>query len=481
MRATATTEAPASTTADTIAVGVFEDEGVAHDLPGGALAALLDAGEAKRSFKHLAAWHHEGRRWLVVGLGARDAFTTERARIAAALVHGRAKELGTRTLCWEVPHHVGDDVVGGLVEGTLLAGYRFDRCKSSNGGNERGVEELVLSAHHDVAAPVDRALVVAEAVNAARDLQNAPANVLTPTALGERALALEGVAVEVEGPGQIEARGMGSFMAVARGSYEEPRLITLTYAPENAVGPHLALVGKAVTFDSGGISIKPGAKMADMKFDMSGGAAVIEAIGAIARLGLPLRVTGVVGATENMPSGRSMRPSDVVTAMNGTTIEVINTDCEGRMVLADCLAHAVNLGAERIVDLATLTGAMANFFGSTYAGLLGDDDDWVAAVRAAGERTGELVWRLPLHDEYAELIKGSTGDIVNLNEPRGAGGITAAQFLQHFTGGVPWAHIDMAGTADNTGKPYAPKGGAGWGVRLLVELATQVVEDSGSA
>jgi leucyl aminopeptidase len=221
--------------------------------------------------------------------------------------------------------------------------------------------------------------------------------------------------------------------------------------------------------------------MADMKFDMSGGAAVIEAVGAIARLGLPVRVTGIVGSTENMPSGRSMRPSDVVTAMNGTTIEIINTDCEGRLVLADCLAHAVNLGAERIVDLATLTGAMANFFGKTYAGLLGDDDEWVEAVRAAGERTGELVWRLPMHDEYEELIKGSTGDIVNLNEPRGAGGITAAHFLRHFTGGVPWAHIDMAGTADGTGRAYAPKGGAGWGVRLLVDLAAQVAADSGSA
>jgi len=480
MRATATTDAPASTSADTIVVGVFEDEGVAHDLPGGELAALLDRGEAKRSFKHLAVWHHGGRRWLVAGLGARGQFDAERARVAAATALGRAKELGSSALCWEIPHHVADDVVGGLVEGTVLAAYCFDRHKTAQNG-DKGVEDLILSAHHDVSAAVQRAAVIAEAVNAARDLQNAPANVLTPTALGERALALDGVEAEVEGPEQIEARGMGSFMAVARGSYEEPRLITLTYSPADAAGPHLAFVGKAVTFDSGGISIKSGAKMADMKFDMSGGAAVIEAIGAIARLGLPVRVTGVVGATENMPSGRSMRPSDVVTAMNGTTIEVINTDCEGRMVLADCLTHAVGLGAERIVDLATLTGAMANFFGSTYAGLLGDDDDWVETVRAAGERTGELVWRLPLHDEYEELIKGSTGDIVNLNEPRGAGGITAAHFLKHFTGEVPWAHIDMAGVADGLGRAYAPKGGAGWGVRMLVDLAAQVAEDSGSA
>jgi leucyl aminopeptidase len=201
---------------------------------------------------------------------------------------------------------------------------------------------------------------------------------------------------------------------------------------------------------------------------------VIEAIGAIARLGLPVRVTGIVGATENMPGGRSMKPSDVLTAMNGTTVEVVNTDCEGRLVLADCLSRAVELGAERLVDLATLTGAMASFFGTTYAGLIADDDAWAEAVLGAGERAGELSWRVPLHDEYAELIKGATADIVNLNEPRKAGAITAGQFLRHFTGDVPWAHLDIAGTAWNTGRAYAPKQGCGFGVRTLVELATAV-------
>jgi leucyl aminopeptidase len=204
---------------------------------------------------------------------------------------------------------------------------------------------------------------------------------------------------------------------------------------------------------------------------MSGGAAVISAIGAIARLRLPVRVTGVVGATENLPGGRAMKPSDVLTAMNGTTIEVVNTDCEGRLVLADCLALAVELGAERIVDLATLTGAMAAFLGSTYAGLLADDDAWARAVLDAGDRAGEPVWRLPLHEEYAKLIEGATADIVNLNEPRKAGAITAAQFLARFSGDVPWAHLDIAGVADGTGRAYAPKGGSGWGVRLLIALA----------
>jgi leucyl aminopeptidase len=176
-----------------------------------------------------------------------------------------------------------------------------------------------------------------------------------------------------------------------------------------------------------------------------------------------------------------MRPGDVVTAMNGTTVEIINTDCEGRLVLADCLAHAVNLGAERIVELSTLTGATAAFMGSTFAGLWSGDDAWAAEVLGACERTGEIAWRLPMHDEYGELIKGSTGDIVNLNEPRKAGAIAAAHFLSHFTGDVPWAHLDIAGVADGLGRAYAPKGGSGWGVRMLVDLAAQVANDSGSA
>ncbi len=474
MRATATSAAPADTDADTVVVGVFEDEGVAHDVDGGLLAALLDDGEARRSFKHLALTHSAGKRWLLVGLGTREEFDAERARVAAAHALSRARELGTRTLCWEVPHHASEDVVGGLVEGTLLAAYRFDRYRSQTDDGARGPEALVVSAHHEVATVVERAAVLAEAANAARDLQNAPANDLTPTALAERASALEGLAVEVEGRGEIESRGMGAFAAVARGADEEPRLITMRHEPAGAAGPHLALVGKAVTFDSGGISIKPGQKMSEMKFDMSGGAAVVEAMGAIARLGVPLRVTAVVGATENMPSGRSMRPGDVLRAMNGTTIEVVNTDAEGRLVLADCLAHAVALGAERIVDVATLTGAIVTTFGSTHAGLMSNDDAWADEVAGAAERTGEIAWRLPLHAEYEELIKSPTADLLNAVEARKAGSITAAAFLRHFVADVPWAHLDIAGTAWDLGRPYAAKGGSGFGVRLLVELAASL-------
>jgi leucyl aminopeptidase len=478
MRVRATTEAPGDTGADTIAIGLFEGEGVAHDVDGGALQALVDSGEARRAFKKVAVGHACGRRFILVGLGRREEFDAERARAAAAVAQGRAAELGARALCWELPHHVDDAIAAGLVEGTALAAYRFDRYKSNTSDDGRQLEELVVCAHHDVSDPVAAAAVVAEAQNAARDSQNAPANDMTPTRLAERARELAdgtaGLAVEVGGRDALEERGMGAFAGVARGSYEEPALITLRYEGPEAGGDPVGFVGKAVTFDTGGISLKPAAKMAEMKFDMSGGAAVIESIGAIARLRLPVRVIGVVGATENMPSGRSLKPGDIVRASNGTTIEVNNTDAEGRLVLADCLVHARAQGATRLVDLATLTGAIVTSLGSTHAGLMSNDDAWAGEVEAAAAAAGELVWRLPLHPEYAELIKGRYADIVNSTENRKAGSITAAEFLRRFVDEVPWVHLDIAGTAWDLGRPYAAKGGSGFGVRLLVELARRL-------
>ena len=467
MNVRATTDAPGDTGADTIAVGIFEGERIAHDVDG-VLQELVDSGEARAGLRKVAVGHAGGRRYVLAGLGKRDEFDAERARVAAAAVAGRAKELGTRALCWEVPHHVD---APGFVEGTVLAAYEYRAHKTGDDDGPR-IEELVVSAHHDTSAEVDRAAVGAAAVNAARDLQNAPATALTPAALAERARALPGVQVEVWGRAQIEEAGMGAFAAVARGTHAEPQLITIRYDPADVAGPVLGFVGKGVTFDSGGISIKPAMKMSEMKFDMSGAAAVLEATGAIARLGLPVRVVTVIGATENLPSGHSVKPGDILRAKTGTTIEVLNTDAEGRLVLADCLAHAIDQGAERLVDVATLTGAIVTTFGNTYAGLFGSDDDWCAEVEAAGRRAGELAWRLPLHAEYAELIKSRYADIANAVEARKAGSITAAEFLRRFTGDVPWAHLDIAGTAYENGRPYTPKGGAGFGVRLLIELAS---------
>jgi leucyl aminopeptidase len=474
-----TTDGAAQTTADTVAIGAFEGD----DTPAGAPAQvgeLLASGEARRSHKALALAHADGKRWLVVGLGKRDELTPERARVAAAMARERAREISTRVLCWQAPS-AEEDVVAALVEGTMLADYSFDSHKSQPkekpdaDAKPKRLEGLVLTGDGDLEEIVRDAESVSEAVNEARDLQNRPANDLTPSALAEHARRLgeeiEHLSVETEGRAGIVGRSMGAFAAVAQGSEEEPALITMRYEPPGAMGPLLGFVGKAVTFDSGGISLKPGAKMAEMKFDMSGGAAVISAMAAVARLKLPVRIVAVVGATENLPSGRSVKPGDIVTASNGKTIEVNNTDAEGRLVLADCLCHAISLGAEQVVDLATLTGAVIIALGSTYAGLISNDDAWAARVAEAGERTGEIVWRLPLHEEYDELIKGKYGDLDNAPEGRKAGTITGATFLSHFVGETPWAHLDIAGSAWDLGRAYAPKGAAGYGVRLLVELA----------
>ncbi len=487
MRVSATTSPGSDTDSDTIALGLFDDEQPASATPG-SVGELLESGEARRAFKSLALTHADGKRWLVIGLGARKDFTPERARVSAAATQQRALELSTRSLCWELPAELGPETAAAIVEGTILADYRFDLHKSTPepepGDAPRHLGALVISAPAANApgtleGAVADAALVAEAVNGARDLQNRPANDLTPTALGEHALKLgrelATLSVEVEGRQQIEDRQMGSFAAVAQGSEQEPALITLRYDPPGAEGPLLGFVGKAVTFDSGGISLKPGAKMSEMKFDMSGGAAVIQAVAAIARLALPVRIVAVVGATENLPSGRSVKPGDIVTAANGKTIEVNNTDAEGRLVLADCLHHAISLGAERIVDLATLTGAVIIALGSTHAGLIANDDEWAERLTAAGTQTGEIVWRLPLHEEYDELVKGRYADLDNAPEGRKAGTITGATFLSNFVGDVPWGHLDIAGSAWDLGRAYAPKSASGYGVRLLVELARSYV------
>jgi leucyl aminopeptidase len=483
MQVSATTQPAGAIDADTVALGVFADEELGEQAPA-EVRALLESGEAARSPKSLALAHAEGKRWLLVGLGARAHFDPEGARVAAAVARERARELSARVLCWLAPEDAGAEAAAALVEGTLLADYRFERFKSASqpaaGGEDederpKHLQRLIVSSPQDLDGVVADAALVAEAVNAARDLQNRPGNDLTPGALAEHARELsreiEGLAVDVEGREGIVARGMGAFSAVAQGSEQEPALITMRYEGPGASGPRLGFVGKAVTFDSGGISLKPGAKMAEMKFDMSGGAAVLEALAAIARLRLPLRVLAVVGATENLPSGRSVKPGDIVRAANGKTIEVNNTDAEGRLVLADCLCHAVGEGAERIVDLATLTGAVIIALGSTYSGLMSSDDELAERIVEAGAHTGEIVWRLPLHREYDELIKGTYGDLDNAPEARKAGTIVGGAFLSNFVDEVPWAHLDIAGSAWDLGRPYVGKGASGYGVRLLVALA----------
>jgi leucyl aminopeptidase len=446
--------------ADTRVVPVFESEALE-----GPLQALVDSGEAKSAPKKTAVFHDDGRRVILTGAGKRSDADAERMRVAAAAAAQRARELSASGLAWEVPDTPG--ATTGIVQGTLLALYRFDEFKSEpENGGEIDALELVGGSEEDA----ESARLETGAQNRARDLQNLPANVATPAFLANRARELDGVEVEVLGRDEIAARGMGAFEAVAQGTYEEPQLIVIRY-DGGGDGPHLGYVGKAVTFDSGGISIKPASKMHEMKFDMSGGAAVIEGIGAIAQLGLPAKVTGVVAATENMPSGRSVRPGDIVTALNGVTIEVNNTDAEGRLVLADALCYAVEQGAERMVDLATLTGAIITALGHTYCGLFSNDDDWFAQVEQATQATGELGWRLPLHPEFEESTKGKYADLQNVEEARAAGSIFGAEFLKRFTDGRPWVHMDIAGTAWGMKRNYVGSGASGFGVRTLIELA----------
>jgi leucyl aminopeptidase len=407
---------------------------------------------------------------LIAGLGKRAGLDAERARVAAAAVAARAGELGAVSLSWDAP----PGAEGGIVEGTLLRLYSFDRFKTGKDDDSGGLESLEIAGEDVDADEVSRARVVGAAQNRVRDLQNLPSNVATPTFLAERAGEIadqfDSLEVELLDRDAILALGMGAFASVAQGTYEEPRLIVVRYTGGTS-GPHLGFVGKAVTFDTGGISIKPSAKMQEMKFDMSGGAAVIEAMGAVAELGLPVTITAVVPSTENMPSGRSVKPGDIVTAMNGKTIEVNNTDAEGRLILADALCYAVEQGAERLVDLATLTGAIIVALGSTYVGLFSNDDDWCGEVEAAGDETGEIGWRLPLHPEYFELTKGQYADLTNASDQRKAMSIYAAEFLRQFVDDRPWVHMDIAGTAWGLGRDYVGKGASGFGLRTLVALA----------
>ena len=454
-------------------VGLYED----GELPA-AIAGIAGARDAKGAFKKLMLLHADGAsRLLVAGLGKREEADAERLRVAAALAAKEAGRLQARSLAW-APPRTGDDgaAAEALVTGTVLGSYRFDRFKGSDPEEPPAarLESLALLAPADVAAAAETARVYAEAQNRARDQQSTPANFATPSYLASRAEEIavdhDAVSVDVLGPEQIAAKGMGGLVAVSRGGGEPARLIILRYAGGGS-GPTLGLVGKGVTFDTGGISLKPGAGMHEMKYDMSGAAAVLEAVAAIAELGLAVDLVAVVPSTENMPSGTAIKPGDVITQFNGKTVEVNNTDAEGRLILADALAYAVELGAERLVDLATLTGAVVIALGSTYAAVVANDDELAAAVARAGEESGELTWRLPLHPEFKALMKGTVADLSNLASKRKAGTITAASFLEEFVGETPWAHVDIAGTAWEVGREYTGNDASGFGVRLLVELA----------
>ena len=373
------------------------------------------------------------------------------------------------------------DQARAIVEGSLLGGYEPGAWKTvTREGKEIG--RVTVVADGDVEDTVRRAETTARWVNRARDLVNRPGNDLTPARFAdyatEIAAELDGLSAEILGPDELHRLGMGALLGVGAGSVNEPRVIVIRYeppAPETVTV--LGLVGKGVTFDSGGISLKNASHMEDMKGDMAGAAAVVGGIAALAANAVPVRAIAVVGAAENMPGGSSLRPGDILTAANGKTIEVTNTDAEGRLVLADALWYARELGATHIVDFATLTGVMARALGDMYAGAFANDEDWLEGIVAAGKASGDYVWPFPLHPRYRRLVDSAFADLKN-SSLRGVGGpIYATSFLQEFSGEGPWAHVDMAGPGLLTwsrGDYLSQVGGTGWGVRLIVELAARL-------
>jgi leucyl aminopeptidase len=470
---------PVASTAGLLCIGIHDGE----ELPGW-LADAAGAGDVRTGWRELTLLRPgTPERVLVMGLGDRNSFDPERARVAAALAVRRARRYGAGELAWIVPEHdsVGSaSIAAALTAGTILGDYRFDRLKGERDEDgQQGVETLTLIGAKDPDGFTVTAKAAAEAANRARDLQNLPANYADPAFIAARALEIaeahESVTAEVLGPAELEREGMGGILAVAAGSAKDPALIVLRYSGGGR-GALLGLVGKTVTFDSGGISLKPSGGMHEMKMDMSGGAAVLEATAAIAELALPVDLIAVLPAVENMPSGTATRPGDVITQLNGLTVEVNNTDAEGRLILADALTWCARQGAERIVDVATLTGAVVVALGSTYAGLMANDDEWADEVAAAGAIVGELAWRLPLHREYSDLTKGKVADLSNAGAKRKAGTLYAGAFLERFVEGATWAHLDIAGTAWDVGREYVGKGASGYGVRLLVELARRHAE-----
>lgn len=481
--------------ADVLIVPVFERETPAESgnasalaaldhLTNGAVASLFEGGEmtGKRDSSVLLRGLETfaTKRLLLYGAGSADKIdSTSVGRLAGGAIRTLIKNRGIRSAAFLVTRKLETEaLVRAIVEGALIGQMSGDLYRS-NGDAPSKLETLDLIS--ELADPpgfesaIKLGTAMAESVNLARELGYEPSNVMTPSELAIRAQKMaeqEGLAFEALGEDEMKRLGMGALLAVSRGSNEPARLIVMSYEPNEALAPGelIALVGKGITFDSGGISIKPAAKMEDMKYDMGGGAAVIGAMQAIARLRPGVRVIGLVPASENLPSGRAVKPGDVVRSLSGKTIEVVNTDAEGRLVLADAITHAVNGGATCIVDAATLTGACVVALGETRAAVMGTDQRLIDDLVRAGEECGERIWPMPLDKEYSELIRSDIADVKNVGN-RTAGSITAACFLKLFAGSAPWAHLDIAGTAwTEKEKPYIARGATGFGVRLMASF-----------
>ncbi len=483
------------THADALVVNLFEGvttpggaTGAVDRALGGQISEVLRSGDFRGKRKEAMVLYTHGAlptpRVILVGLGKAEALSLEIVREAAAVAANQARKLGLTSLA-TIVHGAG---VGGLdaqaaaeatVEGTLLGLYRFTELKTVEEDNHKpDVENLILVEYdaeklEALRLGAQTGEILAQATNLARTLVNRPANIATPAHLAaeaQRIAAETGLRCTVLTPEEMQVLGMHLLLSVARGSHEPARFIILEHNAEREDLPAIALVGKGITFDTGGISLKPSEGMEAMRSDMAGGAAVLGAMYAVARLNLPLRVVGLVPATENMPGGSATKPGDIVRSLKGLTVEIINTDAEGRLILADALTYAGTFKPQAVVDIATLTGACVIALGNAAAGVMGDAE-LVEKLRAAGDRSGDRVWPLPLFEEYKEQLKSDLADLKNVGG-RPGGALTAGTFLKQFVpDGVVWAHVDMAGMAlEEKGRPHVPKGGTGYGVRLFVDL-----------
>ena len=496
---------------DALVVPVFEFEtprdgilGSLDALTHGAIADAYDRGEFDGSADQMLFLHRSGDlsapRLLLYGAGKREKLTPARLGEIAGAAARSALNRGLKSVGFfargssdsaELVQRVVEGVIIGNLSSALYSQSDKPQLNSLTVGCEGGNPDGLESA-------LEAGRILGEATNLARELGNEPSNIMTPSEMARRAQEMSerlGLKSEILDEAELERCGFGALLGVSRGSSEPPRFIILEYSVDDSLeycgdytaGRHgtrtdqvadqdqeiIALVGKAVTFDSGGISIKPAACMDEMKFDMCGGAAVIGAMQAIARLKPSARVLGLVPACENMPSGRSYKPGDVLTGLGGKTIEIINTDAEGRLILSDAITYAVSRGASTIVDAATLTGACVVALGEFRAAVMGTDQRLIDQLIRAGEQAGERIWQLPIDDRYAEQIRSPIADIKN-DGGRGAGAITAGMFLKAFAGQTPWAHLDIAGTAwINEPKPFMAKGATGFGVRTFVNFVLE--------
>ena len=451
----------------------------------GRIQSSLDLGDFKGKPKTTSVLYTNGGitapRIILVGMGMYAELNAEKVRQVAGHTARMARDLGLKSITVPLPPETQDDWAQAAVEATLLSLYEFKQHKTQkedDDSDSKHIESLTLLVGSDIEKTslerlVTRGQTIANGTILARDLSNQPSNHLTPTQLAEKAEEVAntaGLNCTVFDKATIVEKGFRTLLAVAQGSAEEPRFIILEYTPEGEHKDTVALVGKGITFDTGGISLKGGKGMDEMKHDMSGAAAVLGAMQVIGNLKPDVRVIGIIAATENMPGSTAIKPGDVVTSYGGKTIEIMNTDAEGRLILADALGWTAQYEPNGVIDLATLTGAVITCLGHLAAGAMGTDDALMEKVKKAAEKTHERVWELPLWDDYDEGVKSKVADVQNIGDGT-AGTIAGAAFLKKFAEGYPWVHLDIAGTAwGMKGSTYIPEGASGYGVRLLVQL-----------